>query len=102
MRGQCTRLPSTVKVPHVGWNALEIVRPSTLLDGLDDSSQVYFTHGYGAPVTDDTVATTTHGVPFSAAVERGRIFGVQFHPEKSGDAGLRVLRNFLGLAVGVE
>ena len=97
MRGRCRRLPPTVKVPHVGWNALEIVRPSTLLDGLPAGTQVYFTHAYGAPVTDDTIATATHGTSFSAAVERARIFGVQFHPEKSGDAGLRVLTNFVRL-----
>ena len=97
--GRCERLPSTVKVPHVGWNALEILKPSTLLDGVDNGAQVYFTHSYAAPVTGATVAVTTHGTRFSAVVERGRIFGVQFHPEKSGEAGLCVLRNFVKLAV---
>lgn len=99
IRGRCERLPSTVKVPHVGWNALEIVRPSTLLNGVPDGTQVYFTHSYAAPVTDATVAVTRHGARFSAVVERDRIFGVQFHPEKSGEAGLCVLRNFVRLAV---
>jgi imidazole glycerol-phosphate synthase subunit HisH len=95
--GRCERLPSTVKVPHVGWNSLEILRRSTLLDGVPDGSQVYFTHSYAAPVVEATVAVTAHGAPFSAVVERDRIFGVQFHPEKSGKAGLSVLRNFVSL-----
>ena len=96
--GRCERLPSTVKVPHVGWNSLEIVRPSTLLEGVPDGAQVYFTHSYAAPIVGATVAATTHGARFSAVVEHDRIFGVQFHPEKSGEAGLRVLRNFVRLA----
>lgn len=96
--GRCERLPASVKVPHVGWNALEIVRPSILLNGLPDGTQVYFTHAYAAPLSAETIAATTHGARFSAAVERDRVFGVQFHPEKSGDAGLRVLRNFVELA----
>lgn len=84
-----------LKIPHVGWNALEQARPSRLLAGLDPGSHVYFTHSYAAPVTADCVGATTHAEPFAAAVERDRIFGVQFHPEKSSDAGLRILRNFL-------
>ncbi len=98
VRGACARLPAVVKVPHVGWNALEVVAPSRLLDGIADGTQVYFTHAYAAPLAAETVAATTHGVKFSAAIETGSVFGVQFHPEKSGDAGLQVLRNFLGMA----
>ncbi len=86
---------SRVKVPHVGWNALSMPRPSRLLAGLATGAYVYFTHSYAAPVTDDCVGATAHGEPFAAAVERDHIFGVQFHPEKSSDAGLRILRNFL-------
>jgi glutamine amidotransferase len=97
--GRCERLPSSVKVPHVGWNALDIIGPSTLLNGVADGTQVYFTHSYAAPVVDATAAVTSHGARFSAVVERDRIFGVQFHPEKSGEAGLRVLNNFVSLAV---
>ena len=100
IRGRCERLPSGVKVPHVGWNSLEVVRSSTLLDGVRGGTQVYFTHSYAAPVVDATAAATTHGTRFSAAVEQGNLFGVQFHPEKSGDAGLRVLDNFLRVAAG--
>ena len=87
-----------LKVPHVGWNALEIRGPARLLDGLHSGSQVYFTHSYAAPVTPDCVAATTHANTFSSVVERDNVFGVQFHPEKSGEAGLRILRNFLALA----
>ncbi len=90
---------SRLKIPHVGWNTLAPPRPSRLLDGVLPQSQVYFTHSYAAPVTEDCVAVTTHATPFAAAVERNgqaqHIFGVQFHPEKSGDAGLRIIRNFL-------
>jgi glutamine amidotransferase len=96
--GRCERLPPLVKVPHVGWNAVDIVRPSVLLDGVASGTQVYFTHAFAAPLSEATVAVTTHGIRFSAAVERDGIFGVQFHPEKSGDAGLRVLMNFVRLA----
>jgi glutamine amidotransferase len=97
LAGRCFRLPPPVKVPHVGWNSLEILRPYPLLDGIPDGTQVYFTHSYAAPVTTDTDAATTHGATFAAAVQRGHICGVQFHPEKSGDAGLRILKNFVSL-----
>jgi imidazole glycerol-phosphate synthase subunit HisH len=97
MRGRCERLPSTVKVPHVGWNALAPTRASRLLDGIPDGAQVYFTHSFAAPVTADCVASATHGRTFAAAVERDRVCGVQFHPEKSGEIGLQIIRNFLTL-----
>ena len=97
MSGRCMRLPDTVKVPHVGWNSLTIAGPSALLSGIPNGTQVYFTHSYAAPVTDACVASTMHGTPFAAAVERDRVVGVQFHPEKSGDAGIRLLTNFLGM-----
>jgi imidazole glycerol-phosphate synthase subunit HisH len=95
IEGRCTRLQGAVKVPHVGWNSLETTRPSRLLDGVANGAQVYFTHSYAAPVTGECAAVTTHAVPFASAVERDLVFGVQFHPEKSSDAGLRILRNFL-------
>jgi len=95
--GECSLLPAGagVKVPHVGWNTLSISRPSTLLDGIAQGAQVYFTHSFAAPVTDATVASCTHAVAFAAVVERGNVFGVQFHPEKSSDTGLRILRSFV-------
>lgn len=87
------------KVPHVGWNALDRRdRPSRLLDGVASGAQAYFTHSYVAPESDATVAWTTHGVGFPSVVERGVVFGAQFHPEKSGDVGLRMLRNFVAIA----
>jgi glutamine amidotransferase len=88
-----------LKVPHVGWNALKQTgRPSRLLAGIEDEAQAYFTHSYVAPNSDATVATTTHGVPFASVVEQGLVFGAQFHPEKSGETGLRMLKNFLDVA----
>jgi glutamine amidotransferase len=113
LRGQIVRLRGDserrLKIPHVGWNALEFRTPvpaqgaaagqgSRLLCGLNDGAQVYFTHSYAAPVTDACVAETTHSETFASVVERDNIFGVQFHPEKSSDAGLSILRNFLRVA----
>jgi glutamine amidotransferase len=95
LRGCCARLPPAQKVPHVGWNDLRVVRTSRLLAGVPDGSQVYFTHSYAAPVTDACVAETEYTARFAAVVERDNVFGVQFHPEKSGDAGLRILRTFV-------
>ncbi len=86
---------SRLKVPHLGWNALQITRDSRLLAGVSTGEQVYFAHSYVAPLTNDTVAQTRHGETFASAVEHEGVFGVQFHPEKSGDVGLRVLTNFL-------
>ena len=97
--GQCYRLPgdASIKIPHVGWNALDVRRDASIVDGVETGSQVYFTHSFAAPVTGDTVAVTVHGEPFAAVVQRGQVAGVQFHPEKSGEVGLRILRNFLSL-----
>jgi imidazole glycerol-phosphate synthase subunit HisH len=100
--GVCRRLVATaggsegrVKVPHVGWNALELIGPSRALAGSGPRPYVYFTHSYAAPVTAECVAAATHGERFAAAVERGVLWGTQFHPEKSGEVGLQVLRNFV-------
>jgi imidazole glycerol-phosphate synthase subunit HisH len=97
MRGSCARFPETHKVPHVGWNTLQPAPQSRLLAGLPAQTFVYYTHSYRAPLVDETVGVTEYAGPFSGAVERGNLFGVQFHPEKSGDAGLQVLRNFLAV-----
>ena len=96
--GQCYRLPSRdVKIPHVGWNSLELQQDGSIVEDVAQGAQVYFTHSFVAPVTGDTVAVTTHGEPFASIVQRGHVTGVQFHPEKSGDVGLQVLRNFLSM-----
>ena len=92
----CSRFPECgEKVPHVGWNSLEVQGSSRLLGGIHSGEYVYFTHSYKAPVTGATSATVNYIEPFGAAVERGNVMGVQFHPEKSGDTGLKILRNFL-------
>jgi imidazole glycerol-phosphate synthase subunit HisH len=99
VRPQAEPAADPIKVPHVGWNTLAIERAgSSILDGVATGSQVYFTHSYVAPVTGDTLAVTDHGEPFASVVQRGHVAGVQFHPEKSGDVGLRILRNFVELA----
>jgi glutamine amidotransferase len=95
--GQCDRFPTDVKSTHVGWNRLELIGNSSLLRGVPDGSFLYYTHSYRAPLMEHTVAGTCYGGRFSAAVERDNIFGTQFHPEKSGDAGLRILENFCSL-----
>jgi len=95
--GQCTHFPPEVKAPHVGWNQLEVENGSSLLRGVESGAFVYFTHSYRAPLVAGTVARCEYGGAFSAAVERGHLFGVQFHPEKSGDVGLRILENFCRL-----
>ena len=95
--GRCTRFNATQKVPHVGWNTLEPAPASRLLTGLPPQTFVYYTHSYHAPLVPETVGVTDYAGGFTGAVERDNIFGVQFHPEKSGDAGLMVLRNFLAV-----
>ena len=98
LSGICRRLPAHLKVPHVGWNSLAFVQPSPILGGVPDGTQVYFTHSYAAPVTDAAVATTTHSDTFASLVAHDHVFGVQFHPEKSGAAGVRILKNFVEIA----
>ena len=92
--GTCERIDAP-KVPHVGWNSLTFPQASRLMAQVPDGAQVYFTHSYAAPIVDATVATTTYGTTFSAAIERDNVSAVQFHPEKSGNIGLQILRNWL-------
>ena len=93
----CERFAEGRKIPHVGWNSLTVREHSPLMAGVPSGGFVYFTHSYRAPVIHDTVAVTDYGDPFTAAAERGNVMGVQFHPEKSGVTGLRILRNFVEL-----
>jgi len=96
--GMCERFPAEVKSPHVGWNQLQVTNPqSRLLRGIFSGSFVYFTHSYRVPLLAATAAETEYGGTFSAVVERDGLFGVQFHPEKSGSVGLKVLKNFCSL-----
>jgi glutamine amidotransferase len=105
--GRVERLPSDeVKVPHMGWNELTVERDHPIVDGVAsktpqaDGDYAYFVHSYGSSVADHTVAACDYGFDFAAiaATERGNVMGTQFHPEKSGDTGLRVLRNFVAFA----
>ncbi len=98
MAGECERFPAEVKSPHVGWNQLAIKNGSSrLLRGIPAGSFVYFTHSFRVPLLEATVAECEYGGAFSAAVEQDNLFGVQFHPEKSGAVGLKVLENFCEL-----
>lgn len=100
---KCERFPAAfngaeLKSPHVGWNSLENIREdSRLLRGVQNGGFVYYTHSWRASVSADTAATTNYGGNFTAVVERDNVMGVQFHPEKSGETGLRILRNFVEL-----
>ena len=93
---QVRALPTTVKSPHIGWNQLRQTRESSLLRGVPDGAYFYFAHSFALPASaEPTVAACDHGFEFAAVIERGSLRGVQFHPEKSGQTGAHVLRNFL-------
>jgi len=94
--GKTVWLPNSVKVPHMGWNTLRIVKQNELLNGIRDESYVYFVHSlYPVPLDKDLVCTETdYGTTFASAVANKNVFGTQFHPEKSGDVGLEILKNF--------
>ena len=102
LAGRTVPLVDAPTLPHIGWNSVEILRPHPLLDGVADGSYFYFVHTYAPAPADESLilARTTHGRPFASAVARGSLYGVQFHPEKSSEAGLRVLSNFVGLVAG--
>lgn len=99
--GRCFRLHAPgAKVPHVGWNSLDRTTPSRLLTDVPAGAYAYFTHTFAAPVGPECAATTTHGNTFASVVEHDRVFGAQWHPEKSGNTGLQVLRTFVAIAEG--
>ncbi len=95
--GMCERFAEGLKVPHVGWNSVTVKPESRLMAGVQPDAFVYYTHSYRAPLDKDTVAVTTYGESFTGAIERDNVMGVQFHPEKSGAVGMRVLANFVEL-----
>jgi glutamine amidotransferase len=94
--GKTVKLPNIVKVPHMGWNTLRIVKQNEILDGVKDEAYVYFVHSlYPIPVDKEIVCTQTdYGATFTSATAAKNVYGTQFHPEKSGDVGLRMLKNF--------
>jgi imidazole glycerol phosphate synthase glutamine amidotransferase subunit len=99
LRGSVRSLPATVKLPHMGWNQLRLIRSSRLLEGISAHAYFYFAHSFAASNSDgEAVALCNHGADFAAVIEKKNIFAVQFHPEKSGEAGAQLLRNFLRLA----
>ena len=89
-------IPANLKVPHMGWNSVENLR-SGLFTGIDQGAYVYYVHSFAPEVNADTIATTTYGVPFSAAIRKDNFYGTQFHPEKSASIGAQILQNFLTL-----
>jgi glutamine amidotransferase len=95
--GRVALLPESpgITVPHMGWNTLDVRRATPLLQGFDATTRFYFVHSYAGPVNEFSLASCAHGAAFAAVVQRGNFFGVQFHPERSGAAGARLLRNFL-------
>jgi glutamine amidotransferase len=96
-RASCERFAAGIKVPHVGWNSIEMRAPSRLLQGIPSGSFVYYTHSFRAPLCEGVVAESDYAGRFAAVIERDNLFGVQFHPEKSASAGLRMLENFCEL-----
>ena len=99
--GCVRRIETSLKLPHIGWNSLSFPNPSPLFAGLEEGSYVYFVHSFCA-VADDpktVIAQTDYGMPVTAAVQKGNVYGCQFHPEKSGEVGLQILRNFGGLNI---
>lgn len=108
LEGMCDRMDDTtpdgrkLKIPHVGWNTVDYARECPLFDGIGDGSHFYFTHSYKCNPANkaDIVATTTHAAPFTSAVWKDNVFGVQFHPEKSSLLGLKVLANFVSIVYG--
>ena len=99
VKGVVDRIPTSFKLPHIGWNTLEFCNQSPLFRGLDNGQSVYFVHSFSAQNTDpeQVIAVTDYGLPVVAAVQNGNFFGCQFHPEKSGETGLAILRNFASL-----
>jgi imidazole glycerol phosphate synthase glutamine amidotransferase subunit len=99
LRGSVRSLPSSVKLPHMGWNQLKLTRPSRLLEGISPDAYFYFAHSFAATHGNgEAVAICNHGADFAAVIEKQNIFAVQFHPEKSGAAGAQLLQNFLRVA----
>lgn len=98
LSGVVGSLPHSMKLPHMGWNRILMQTPCPLLDGLDEADYFYFAHTFAARPSEASAAVCDYGVPFTAVLQHGNIYATQFHPEKSGPAGARLLGNFLTLA----
>ena len=100
LSGTSRRLPRTVKVPHIGWNEVTWSREHPFVDGIDDGTRFYFVHSFAPDAGEDAVGVTEHGRAFAAVAARGNVFATQFHPEKSGEAGLALYANFVEAIAG--
>ena len=102
--GTITKIPNGegLKIPHMGWNSLTVKKGSRLFEGIEENPYVYFVHSYFLNAADKNIvaAQTEYGVTIDAAVERGNVFATQFHPEKSGEVGLKILKNFVEIVGG--
>lgn len=102
--GSITKIPSGegLKIPHIGWNSLDIKKNDGLFKGIGKNPYVYFVHSYFLNASDKSIvsAQTEYGVTIDAAVEKGNVYATQFHPEKSGETGLKILRNFADIVNG--
>jgi imidazole glycerol-phosphate synthase subunit HisH len=97
--GRIEKLPikTGITIPHMGWNAINITQQNLLLKNIENNSYFYFVHSYAAPINNATCAITTHGIEFTAVCKQNNFYGTQFHPERSGDVGSKILKNFLEL-----
>ena len=104
LAGRTVELADAPTLPHIGWNSVDLTRQHALFDGVADGAHFYFVHSFAPAPADESIvlARTTHGRPFVSAVARGSLYGLQFHPEKSSEAGLRVLSNFVGLVAAAR
>ncbi|OPY77692.1 MAG: Imidazole glycerol phosphate synthase subunit HisH 1 [Syntrophorhabdus sp. PtaU1.Bin153] len=102
IRGRVRRFSAGVKIPHMGWNSVDIVKPHPVLEGVEKGSHFYFVHSFYCEPEEDgvTATTTTYGTEFTSSVHKGSVFACQFHPEKSQKIGLKLLRNFIRLSTG--
>lgn len=102
VKGKVPRFTGDVKVPHMGWNSIEVIKTHPIFEGIDRGSHFYFVHSFFCKPEEEgvTATTTTYGVVFASSVQRGNVFACQFHPEKSQRIGLQLLRNFIQLSKG--
>lgn len=93
-KGTIKKITGDVKIPHMGWNTLEILNDDPIVSNLKEASDVYFVHSYYADSSDGIIATTNYGVRIPAIIKKGNVYATQFHPEKSGDVGIEILKGY--------